>query len=100
MKTLILLLAFQLLFVGRSRTCAKDVVNDITQLNPIEVSKVVAPSTVEEICELVRGHGGPISIGGGRYSQGGQIATEGALFLDMSHMKRVLKVDVKARKIT
>src|ERR1051326_5934977 len=55
------------------------VVNDVTQLNPIPVSRIITPTTVEEIVQAVRAHPGPISVGGGRYSMGGQTATEGAL---------------------
>jgi hypothetical protein len=51
-------------------------VNDITQLNPIVVEGIAGPQTVDEIRQLVREHQGSISIGGGRYSMGGQIATD------------------------
>src|SRR5688500_17441647 len=57
-------------------------VNDITQLSPIVVNRVIVPSTIEEIVDAVRKHPGPIAIGGGRYSMGGQTATEGALQID------------------
>ena len=55
------------------------VVNDVSQLNPIPVERIVSPKSVEEIQKLVRDHDGPISIGGARHSMGGQIATEGTL---------------------
>ena len=38
---------------------------------------------VAEIVAAVRGTSGPVSIGGGRFSMGGQTATEGALHVDM-----------------
>ena len=76
------------------------IVNDITQLNPIAVARVVTPRTVDEVRELVRSHSGPISIGGGRFSMGGQIATEGSLFLDMRGMKRVVAFSPENRTIT
>jgi FAD/FMN-containing dehydrogenase len=75
------------------------VVNDVTQLNPIPVDRVVAPRTVAEVRRLVKEHAGPISIGGGRFSMGGQIATDGALFLDMRGMDHVLAFDPKERTI-
>ena len=59
------------------------VVNDVTRLNPIEVSRVIAPTTTEEIVDAVKQHPGPISIGGARHSMGGQIASSGALHIDM-----------------
>ena len=76
------------------------IVNDITQLNPVAVARVVTPRTVDEVRELVRSHSGPISIGGGRFSMGGQIATEGSLFLDMRGMKRVVVFSPENRTIT
>ena len=75
-------------------------VNDVTQLNPIAVERIVEPKSVEEIGRLVAGHGGPISIGGGRFSQGGQTACTGCLFLDMKGMNRVLNLDQQAKTIT
>jgi FAD/FMN-containing dehydrogenase len=79
---------------------AKETVNDITQLNAIVVDQVVAPTSIEDVSRLVGGHQGPISIGGGRYSQGGQTATENALFLDMRHMDRIVNLDVEKHQIT
>lgn len=76
------------------------VVNDVTRLNPIEVERVVAPHAIEEIQAWVRGHDGPISIGGGRFSQGGQTATENALFLDMREFNKVLALSREQKTIT
>src|SRR5688572_29950416 len=59
------------------RTDGPPVVNDITGLNPVPLEGVIVPTTVEEIVEAVRTHEGPIAIGGGRYSMGGQTAAPG-----------------------
>src|SRR2546423_14880614 len=59
------------------------VINDVSQLNSIHVDQVITPTTTTEIVDAVRLHTGPISIGGARHSMGGQIATDGALFIDM-----------------
>jgi FAD/FMN-containing dehydrogenase len=75
-------------------------VNDITRLNPIAVREVVTPTTLEEIVAAVRDHDGPISIGGGRYSMGGQTATRGTLQLDLRQFARVLAVDTARRLLT
>jgi FAD/FMN-containing dehydrogenase len=75
-------------------------VNDVTQLNPIAVERVVAPTSVEEISRLIAGHSGPISIGGGRFSQGGQTACTGCLFLDMKGMNRILNLDAQTKTVT
>ena len=75
-------------------------VNDITGLNPVPLEGVIAPTTVEEIVEAVRTHEGPIAIGGGRYSMGGQTAAPGALQIDMRRFNRILALDTAARTIT
>jgi FAD/FMN-containing dehydrogenase len=82
------------------RPPAPPVVNDVTQLNPIPVSAVVAPTTVEEIVDAVRTHAGPISVGGGRYSMGGQTATPNGLQIDMRRFNRVLAFDSVGKTIT
>src|SRR5207237_1248320 len=76
------------------------IVNDVSQLNPIHVSEILAPATTEEIAEAVRDHAGPISIGGARHSMGGQIATNGALYLDMRHFNRILDFSPSQKTIT
>ncbi len=48
----------------------------------------------------LRTHAGPISIGGGRFSQGGQTAEPGALQIDMRQFKRILALDTVAKTIT
>jgi FAD/FMN-containing dehydrogenase len=79
---------------------ARETVNDVSHLNPIVVEKVEAPTSAAEVSRLVRGHQGPVCIGGARHSQGGQIATDNCLFLDMRKMNRVLKLDLRARRIS
>ncbi|XDD50680.1 FAD-dependent oxidoreductase [Leptospira sp. WS92.C1] len=96
MKQFILLL---FLFVSGS-FANPTTVNDVTQINPIQVDRVVAPATLEEIQFLVRNHQGPISIGGGRFSMGGQIATENALFIDTREFHKILFFDPKQKVIT
>ena len=76
------------------------IVNDITQLNPIPVAEVIRPTSIDEIVAAVKAHPGPISVGGGRYSMGGQTATEGALQLDMRAFNRVLAFDSIQKTIT
>lgn len=69
-------------------------VNDITQLNPILVNNVLAPTTVQQIKDAIMASSGKISIGGGRFSQGGQIALEESLHLDMRNFNKVLSLNV------
>lgn len=92
---LALLLAIQIAVVH-----GEVVVNDITQLNPIAAQDVIEPTSIEEIVTAVKSHAGPISIGGGRYSMGGQTATEGALQIDMRKFDKVISFSAENKEIT
>ena len=79
--------------------CADAIVSDVTQLNPIHVREIVEPTSIEAITEAVRNHEGPISIGGGRYSMGGQTATDGALQIDMRRFAQVVSFSKESKVI-
>jgi FAD/FMN-containing dehydrogenase/SAM-dependent methyltransferase len=66
-------------------------VNDVTRLNPIAVWAVSVPTSVEDVQAAVRRADGPVSIGGGHFSMGGQTASPGSLHLDMRRLDRVLE---------
>jgi len=68
-------------------------INDVSGLNSIEVEKVVRPETITELCHIVREHDGAISIGGGRFSMGGQIATERSLHIDMRSLNQIVSFE-------
>src|SRR5690606_7642821 len=75
------------------------IVNDVTRLNPVRVWAVATPASVEEVQDAVRRAQGPISIGGGHFSMGGQTASPGSLHLDMRGMNRVLEFRPQQRTI-
>ena len=75
------------------------IVNDVTQLNPVRVLAIVAPTSVEEVQEAMRRTSGPVSIGGGRFSMGGQVASPGSLHFDMRTMNRILSFSPGERTI-
>ena len=75
------------------------IVNDVTQLNPIKVAKVLIPQTVEEIQKAVKEAAGSVSIGGGRFSMGGQTASPNTLHLDMRQFNKVIALDVDNKTI-
>ncbi|VAX39925.1 hypothetical protein MNBD_PLANCTO02-291, partial [hydrothermal vent metagenome] len=66
------------------------IVNDVTGLNPIIVSQVVAPQTIEEVQQLVKSTNGAISVGGGRFSMGGQTASHQSLHIDMRSLNKII----------
>ncbi|HTO72164.1 MAG TPA: FAD-binding oxidoreductase, partial [Gemmatimonadales bacterium] len=75
-------------------------IQEITQLYPVVMNLVVQPKTVEEIGAAVASNPGPISIGGGRYSMGGQTATPDGLQLDMREYRGVVAFDPHTAVIT
>ena len=75
-------------------------VTEVTALYPVNMRQVVTPKTVEEIARAVATSAGPISIGGGRYSMGGQTATPDGLQLDLRAFTGVVSLDTAARTVT
>lgn len=84
----------------RLTTANKTIVNDVTKLNPIIVASIFKPHSISEIIEVVKTAKGPVSIGGGRYSMGGQTATEGAVQLDMQEFNKIIAFSLKKKEIT
>ncbi len=72
-------------------------VNDVhSQLNPTRVHKILSPDSIESLqaaVQTARRDGLAVSIAGGRHAMGGQQFGAGTLLLDMSGMKRILKLD-------
>lgn len=93
-------ITFIILIFAASLAFAKEIVNDVTQLNPIAVSAVFEPTSIEQIQEIIKNNKGKFSIGGGRYSMGGQTAAEGAFQIDMRKMNKVVLLDVKNKRVT
>ncbi len=75
-------------------------INDVTKINPIQVNREVTPQTIEEIVEAIKSSEGSISIGGGRFSMGGQIGYENSLHIDMRKFNKVLHLDTITKQVT
>lgn len=76
------------------------IVNDVTGLNPTEVMAVICPRDAEQVSRALRMTTGPVSVGGGRFSMGGQIASPGSVHLDMRQMNRILAFSPAEKTIT
>lgn len=100
MTKLPLILSFLLIAIVPPSYAQNKVINDVTQLNPIVARDIIAPTTIEEVAEAVKSHKGPISVGGGRYSMGGQTATEQTLQIDMRGMNKVISFSREDKEIT
>jgi FAD/FMN-containing dehydrogenase len=79
---------------------ATETVNDVSRLNPVVVQQVIAPRTTDEVIAAVRTHAGPIAIGGGRYSMGGQTAVAKGIQLDMRQLNHLVAFDPAHKEIT
>lgn len=75
-------------------------VRELTGLYPVAVRQVVTPRTVAEIAHAITSSTGPIAIGGGRYSMGGQTATLDGLQLDLREFTGIVALDTTERTIT
>ncbi len=75
------------------------IINDVTKLNPVVVRKVARPNSVEELCHILRTTSGPISVGGGRFSMGGQTVSPDSLHLDLRGLNKVLDFSKEERWI-
>lgn len=71
-------------------------VKEVTGLYSVHVAEVRTPTTTEEVAEAIRTTSGPVSIGGGRYSMGGQTATLEGLQLDLRQLHGVIALDTIA----
>ena len=80
-------------------TSSAVLINDVTGLNPTWVDQQRAPRTAGDVCQAIVQWPGPISIGGARYSMGGQIAAEHSLHLDMRQFNRVVRYDAAAKVV-
>jgi FAD/FMN-containing dehydrogenase len=78
---------------------ARPVVNDVTLLDPVRVSQIAIPHTTDEVRRLVDGWPGAISVGGGRYSMGGQVAVEDSLHLDMRGFNQLVRLDPERKTV-
>lgn len=65
------------------------IIDDVTHLNPVLVDRVLRPKSIDELCELIKTTSGPISVGGGRFSMGGQTASPHSLHIDMRGLNRI-----------
>lgn len=75
-------------------------VNDVTAINPIQVGQQIQPVAIDEIVAAVKSTNGPISIGGGRFSMGGQIGYENSVHIDMRKFNKVLVLDTVNKTVT
>ena len=75
-------------------------ITDVSKLTTTRVKTIKQPKTIEKLRTIIRQADGPISIAGGRYSQGGQIASTQGIVIDTTKLNRVKNLDVENKRIT
>ena len=81
--------------------CASEPVNDsFAQLASTSVQQTIQPIQEAEISRAVADFKGKISIGGARYSMGGQTALEDSLHIDMRQYNKVIHLSLADKTIT
>ena len=74
----------------RPVSAAELLVPNVTRLYSVAVARIVTPLNTREVAESVRDWPGKVTIGGGRYSMGGQVAIRGGLHIDMREMNNLV----------
>ncbi len=72
---------------------------DVSRIDRTIVDRVLRPASERDIARALADTSLPVSIGGGRYSMGGQIACPRSLHLDMRTMRRLVHLDVEQRRV-
>lgn len=76
------------------------IIEEISELSPTRVKKIIVPDSIKEIREVIKDSDVPLSIAGARCSQGGQIAYEDGIVIDMTNLNSVIDLDTKNQTIT
>jgi len=86
---------------GALSACGDDAhrIEDVTRLEWTDVADAKRPTTTTAVSDALRRSASPVSIGGGRYSMGGQVAWPDSLHLDMRALRRLVKLDVANRRV-
>jgi FAD/FMN-containing dehydrogenase len=74
-------------------------IEDVSRLERTEVADVQRPTTTAAVAATLAKSTGAVSIGGARYSMGGQIAYPGSLHLDMRALRKLVRLDVTQRRV-
>jgi FAD/FMN-containing dehydrogenase/uncharacterized membrane protein YhaH (DUF805 family) len=71
-------------------TTDEKIINDVTRINPVIVAKIEIPETIADLQSIVRNTKNSISVGGGRFSMGGQTASPSSTHIDMRKLNKII----------
>ncbi|WP_236675093.1 FAD-binding oxidoreductase [Piscinibacter sp. HJYY11] len=84
---------------GQAEVPRELLVANVTGLYTVKVARIETPRSAAEVSGLLRAWPGQVSIGGGRYSMGGQVAIADGLHLDMREMKALVWLKADERRV-
>lgn len=74
-------------------------VDDVARIDRTRVAAIERPTRASAVRAALQRTQGAVSVGGARYSMGGQIAAPGSLHLDMRAMNRLVWLDAPRRAV-
>ena len=75
------------------------IINEVTQLHPVKVAEIAVPTTIAGLQEIIKNTEKSISIGGGRFSMGGQTASAGSTHVDMRKLNKIIEFSAEQKTI-
>ena len=75
------------------------IVDDVTKLNAISVKDLFCPKTQAELIDFVTNSKDRLSIGGGRFSMGGQTASPNTTHIDMRSLNRIVTLSPQTKVV-
>jgi uncharacterized membrane protein YhaH (DUF805 family) len=75
------------------------IINDVTQLNPIVVNDVFVPKSIFELQDFIKNTKGSVSVGGGRFSMGGQTASVQSTHIDTRALNKIISFSKEEKTI-
>ena len=75
-------------------------ITDKLGLTSIKIKKIITPNSIEELQNIIRNTNEPISIAGGRYCQGGQMAYPNGIVINMKKLNAIINLDNENKTIT
>jgi FAD/FMN-containing dehydrogenase len=81
--------------------CSEDSreIEDVSRTERTHVADALRPTSTAAVAAALARSDRPVSIGGSRYSMGGQIVWPDSLHLDMRSLRRLVRLDVAKRRV-
>lgn len=77
----------------------KNIINEVTGLYSEKVWTVIEPLNTDDVVTTLKRTTGDISIGGGRFSMGGQVFSPDSVHIDMRSMNKILEFHPHKKQI-